>query len=732
MGCRNTVLCSGGAEIVGRKRNLREYRQTTGCNQCCNSDNCNNRLCNATTPSTPLPTTSPNQVTYVRLVGGRNAYEGRVEVFHNNVWGTICDDGWSGKEAYVICNMLGYSSHGVGATKGTLFGGAPPLARIWMDEVNCTTGDETNIDQCQYNGWGVHDCSHGEDAGVICNPASSEDNIIFLVDNGILVRMDLNTHNFVPIPISDIHRPVAMDYDPTEGRIYFLDYTLKQIDNVHYSGIDVRELKQMDDNADLERIAVDPTNRILFFTDRGNDIIGSINLDGTGYKVVINTNLDEPRDIVVDPRNRNIYWTDWGSSPKIEKSSYDGSNRQTIVGSALKWPNGIALDFDENRLYFTDGGVNEISSVQLDGSNRKLIHSDPNTQFFALSIYKQYLYYTDWTTSTVMRVNKDGTGNTAIGPRSFRKLLDIRVHKYGYGLPGLTTSSPIVVDQGHIFVRLVGRGGHNEGTVQVYINGEWGAICDDSWDSKDAGVVCNMLGYPRANSVAVAESKYGTDQSVLIFLDDVNCTGSEDHIASCTRPENWGVHNCRHNEDAGVRCNFQADQLKDFILSADSLSHELYRMDVETGSYSAIPQLQLRNPIAVDYDPIQHKMYYTDVGLHVIKSTNLDGTAETFIKNLTISSIPDGMNLDVTNRLIFYSDAGSDIIAKMSMDGSNEQTIVNSNLDQPRAIALDETNRIVYWTDWGSNPKIERANYDGTSRSVIADSNLKFPKRPSV
>ena len=44
----------------------------------------------------------------IRLVGGSNYNEGRVEVFYNNTWGTICDDNWNAKNAKVVCNMYGY------------------------------------------------------------------------------------------------------------------------------------------------------------------------------------------------------------------------------------------------------------------------------------------------------------------------------------------------------------------------------------------------------------------------------------------------------------------------------------------------------------------------------------------------------------------------------------------------------------------------------------------------
>ena len=102
----------------------------------------------------------------LRLQGG-TAKAGRLEIYHNGQWGTVCDDEWGRqpRNAGVACRQLGHTGRSTFYTAG---GGSGP---IWLDTVACT-GTETRLAACQHEDWGVHDCGHWEDVGVACAGAS--------------------------------------------------------------------------------------------------------------------------------------------------------------------------------------------------------------------------------------------------------------------------------------------------------------------------------------------------------------------------------------------------------------------------------------------------------------------------------------------------------------------------------------------------------------------------------
>jgi len=94
---------------------------------------------------------------------GSSPREGRVQVYYNGTWGTVCRSNFTDATAAVICHMLGYED--AGQYIGNRYGRGS--GRIWLDNVRCS-GTETDIEDCQHSGWGKHSCEHWDDVSVSC------------------------------------------------------------------------------------------------------------------------------------------------------------------------------------------------------------------------------------------------------------------------------------------------------------------------------------------------------------------------------------------------------------------------------------------------------------------------------------------------------------------------------------------------------------------------------------
>lgn len=128
-------------------------------------------------PDQPNRRSNPN----IRLASnaenpwGQHCADGRVEIDHGEgdeeVWGTICSNGWTQADVEVVCSMLGFDYGKAvwpyyGQTTAQLYGEG--FTTIWLDEVACE-GDEKYIGMCKHAPWGNVSCTHGKEAGVVCS-----------------------------------------------------------------------------------------------------------------------------------------------------------------------------------------------------------------------------------------------------------------------------------------------------------------------------------------------------------------------------------------------------------------------------------------------------------------------------------------------------------------------------------------------------------------------------------
>ena len=120
----------------------------------------------------------------LRLRGGDTLNAGRLEIYHADEWGTVCDDFFWRKDAKVACRQLGYT--GADAVLPN-FGGAADKP-VWLDDVNCT-GSEMKLTECFYNNndelsrvdppWGYENCESPENVGVRCTTPTEDNDILF-------------------------------------------------------------------------------------------------------------------------------------------------------------------------------------------------------------------------------------------------------------------------------------------------------------------------------------------------------------------------------------------------------------------------------------------------------------------------------------------------------------------------------------------------------------------------
>ncbi|XP_042578556.1 scavenger receptor cysteine-rich type 1 protein M130-like, partial [Cyprinus carpio] len=506
----------------------------------------------------------------IRLVGSGGDCAGRLEVFHSGSWGTVCDDSWDIKDAHVVCRQLqcgvALSNQQVPAWFG------PGSGPIWLDEVECE-GNETSLWSCSSRGWGKHDCNHKEDVGVMCS------------GNKIWGVLLVGGHSRCAGTVEVLHRgrwgtvcDVAWDLADAAVVCRELDCgePVDALGNAHFGqgsgpiwmgfvrcvGSESAlkdcvsggwDRSSCDHAKDAGVICSDRVNvRLVGGHSRCAGRVEVLHRGQWGTvcdfgwdmpdAAVVCRELDcgEPVDAVGDAyfgRGSGLIWT----------------NRMMCTGSETTLKNCGSVQFYEYDCnHDTDAGV--ICSGYTD--LRLMNGSDTCSGRVELQFLKVWgtlgcgsvLNFYGSSSSSPEHSHECVTGFQCSGSEA---------HLGNCSSPQTlncsSTQQLYITCLGRGSIRLVGSGGDCAGRLEVFHSGSWGTVCDDSWDIKDAHVVCRQLQCGVALSNQQVPAWFGAG-SGPIWLDEVECEGNETSLWSCSS-SGWGKHDCQHKEDVGVVCS---------------------------------------------------------------------------------------------------------------------------------------------------------------------------------
>ncbi|XP_071798713.1 scavenger receptor cysteine-rich domain-containing group B protein-like isoform X2 [Asterias amurensis] len=437
------------------------------------------------------------QVDYsIRLQGGLTDFEGRVEIYYQGSWGTICDDQWDNNDATVVCQQLGYLGTAVAKTEAFFGEGTGDIV---LDDVDCV-GTESFLGRCQAKPLGDHNCGHGEDAGVVCSSPGGE------VGNSIRLVGGSN----------DLEGRVEVFYKGAWGTVCDDEWDIRD------AGVVCRQLG----------FHGTATPRVSSYFGGGSGDIVLDNVQCLGTELYLAKCPSSTKHNCGHTEDAGVTCTD-------DDVTEDYSIRLRGGGTSHEGRVEVFLYGEWGTVCDDDWGINDARVIC-----RQL--------GFPKASYAKTSAYFGEGQGEILLDNVACSGFES-------HLRDCEATRFTHNCGHGEDAGVICSDEDGNFVdsaetwgkvRLVGGDTANDGAVEVFIGGRWDKVCDDEWDTNDAEVVCHQLGYKGARGYTTSAT-YPASEGSKFVMSDVACAGSETRLVNCPYDS---TPTCFYFEVAGVQC----------------------------------------------------------------------------------------------------------------------------------------------------------------------------------
>jgi len=453
----------------------------------------------------------------VALVGGGNPRVGRLEVFHANQWGTVCDDGFTDAAAKVVCYSLGYGYVGR-KVNINLYDVGDGL--IWLKSIKCN-GTEQHIGACSHGDWGVHSCTHREDVAVSCTDNTLPGNVSDSTTSVTPVRLvgGSRSRGRVEVLHDGVWGTVCDDDDYDYNYDYYYHYRYYDYDTAAHVICKMLGLGS--------RRKIGNSN---YRTDHGQIWLDDVRCSG------------RERDI------DECSHSDWGVHDCCHDEDFSVSCFQVEVRL-----NG-GRDPREGRLeVFYDGVWTKVCG-RLNYATALVVCNMLGFGYIGRPTSVNGAHYHQYTSG-------HQTWSSSVRCTGTEESIAECNKSRSSDCPHSEQVSCLSDNA----VALFGGGSSREGRLEVYQNGIWGTVCSNGFTDAAARVVCYSLGFGFVGQ-KMNVSTYGIGKG-MVWLKDIQCDGTERHIDECSH-RGWGVHDCTHNEDVAVSCDGDSSAPSTALLSS--------------------------------------------------------------------------------------------------------------------------------------------------------------------